>query len=89
MFICIIIIIFPQINLTDINDETPVFQPVTRMVEVRENAQKYYSVILFSATDPDLNSQLEYSLGAVTAFSSDKMDDPVNVTVTGVEVLTM
>ncbi|XP_055876010.1 cadherin-23-like isoform X3 [Biomphalaria glabrata] len=74
-----------KINLTDVNDEVPVFPFPSKSVEINENTQISSPVFLYSASDPDLNSSLVYSIGEVVAFSKNSLEDRINVTSTGVK----
>ncbi|XP_035824585.1 cadherin-23 [Aplysia californica] len=73
------------IRLNDINDETPVFDMETASTEIPENTAVGSTFYTFGASDPDLESNLEYHLGEVSAFSGEKGSKPLNVTATGVK----
>jgi protocadherin Fat 4 len=55
------------ITILDVNDELPEFSPPSQAVTVLENAGVGDSVVVYAATDPDLNHDLEYRIVTVAA----------------------
>uniref|UniRef100_A0A7M5WRJ4 Cadherin domain-containing protein n=1 Tax=Clytia hemisphaerica TaxID=252671 RepID=A0A7M5WRJ4_9CNID len=53
-----------HINITDINDNVPVFHEIRNVFQIKENNQVPYLIHTFLVTDPDLNDngEIEFSL---------------------------
>ena len=56
------------VQLSDVNDELPVFRLQRMSTTVQENAEVYSLVSSLLAEDPDLNAKLEYSVDLVKAY---------------------
>ena len=71
------------IKITDANDNTPKFLPLTKSVTVSEAASLGFSVAKVTATDPDssLNGRVSYSIikGAEGKFDIDRNNGDIRV----------
>ena len=77
------------ITISDVNDESPVFSPVSKSATVKErdlSLNTGESVVTMTATDEDVDSELEYSLITNSIKAYDEEGDKVNVTESGIQV---
>uniref|UniRef100_A0A2C9JQL3 Cadherin domain-containing protein n=1 Tax=Biomphalaria glabrata TaxID=6526 RepID=A0A2C9JQL3_BIOGL len=69
-----------NITVTDVNDELPVILNATSLVgNVREDAKPNFPVMQVSASDPDVNNNLQYYLFWNESKASDEKDRNVDI----------
>ncbi|KAK3090257.1 hypothetical protein FSP39_010440 [Pinctada imbricata] len=71
------------INVTDVNDYVPVFNPESQENSIHETLSVNSPVLTYTATDLDLDKNLQYSITSVKAEDDDGND--VDVTTIGVQ----
>ncbi|KAL3875780.1 hypothetical protein ACJMK2_033697 [Sinanodonta woodiana] len=69
-----------EINITDVNDEDPVFTPASQSASVLENSEIGHIVTTVTASDADLNYHLVYRIISNSIKAKDENGLEVNVT---------